>query len=94
MSELTMADKIAMYLGGGLVVLGVVVLGLLEMFLGATHPVDEEGQIIHEALIPLDVRAYIILLGLLVLGLYAVYKVVGTTPSADPATAADARSAD
>ena len=76
MSELTTADKLAMYGGGGLVVLGVVVIGLLEILIGSPHPVDSEGAIVHEALVPIEVRSYIILLGLLILGLVAVYKFV------------------
>lgn len=79
MTELTTADRIAMYLGGGLVLLGVVGIGLLEMLLGAPHPVSGEGQIVHDALVPLVVRSYIILAGLLVWGLTAVYKFVEPT---------------
>ncbi|WP_233752264.1 MULTISPECIES: hypothetical protein [Halostella] len=69
-----MADKIAMYVGGGLVVLGVVVIGLLDMLLGAGHPVNSEGAIEHAAVVPIDIRAGIILLGLVVWGSVAVYK--------------------
>jgi hypothetical protein len=65
-----------MYVGGGLVILGTVVVGLVEMIAGSPHPVSGEGQIVHEALVPLEIRSYIILLGLLVWGVYAVYKVV------------------
>jgi hypothetical protein len=83
MSEFNTTDKIAAYGGGGLVVLGVFVIGLLEMFLGSTHPVSGEGQIEHEALVPLEVRSGIILLGLLIWAAYAVYKVVATTPATD-----------
>lgn len=83
MSELTTADKIAAYVGGGLVLLGTVGIGLLEMLAGSPHPVTAEGQIPHEALIPLEIRSYIILLGLLIWAVYAVYKVAigpsGTT---------------
>jgi hypothetical protein len=86
MHTLTTADKVAMYVGGGLVILGTFVIGIIEMFFGATHSVTGEGQIVHEALVPLDVRSYIILIGLLIWGLYAVYKVVGTQPAtAEPA---------
>ncbi len=81
MSDLTTADKIAAYVGGGLVVLGTFVIGLIEMLLGSTHPVSGEGQIVHEALVPLGLRSSIILLGLLIWGLYAIYKVVGTQPA-------------
>jgi hypothetical protein len=82
MSELTTADKIAMYVGGGLVVLGTVGIGLVEMIAGSPHPVSGEGQIVHEALVPLEIRSYIILVGLLIWGLYAIYKVVAIKPSA------------
>lgn len=74
MTQLTTVDTIAMYLGGGLVILGTVVIGFLEMVLGSPHPVTGEGQIVHEALVPLEVRSYIIMAGFLVWGLVAVYK--------------------
>ncbi len=87
MSELTTADRIALYGGGGLVLLGTVVIGLVEMFLGATHPVSGEGQIEHDALVPIEIRSSIILLGLLIWGGYAVYRVVATSPDPTPETA-------
>ncbi|MFB6211814.1 MAG: hypothetical protein ABEI76_09775 [Halobacteriales archaeon] len=85
MSELTTADRIAMYLGTGLLLIGTVGIGLLEMLLGSPHPVSGEGQIVHEALVPLRIRSYIILLGLLIWGVYAIYKVIAA-PSAPGAT--------
>jgi hypothetical protein len=80
MTELSIVDKIAMYVGGGLVVLGVVAIGIVEMAIGSSHPVSGEGQIVHEALVPIEIRSYIIIAGLLVWGLYAIYKVIGTQP--------------
>jgi hypothetical protein len=94
MSNLSTADKIALYGGGGLVMLGVLVIGLLDMFLGAGHPVDSEGAIVHDALIPIDLRAYLILLGLLILGLYAVYRLVGPAATAGPASTVEPETAD
>jgi hypothetical protein len=94
MSELTTADKIGMYVGGGLVVLGVVVIGILDMFLGAGHQVTGEGEIVHEALIPLDIRAGIILLGLVIWGLVAVYKLVGGQVASGPAGTTEPGTAD
>jgi hypothetical protein len=89
MSELTTADKIGMYVGGGLVVLGVVVIGLFDMVFGAGHPVNSEGAIEHAAVIPIDVRATIILLGLLIWGLVAIYKfLAGPDPRGPSRTAA------
>lgn len=83
--ELTTAERIALYGGGGLVLLGVVVIGLLEMIAGALHPVAGEGQVVHEALVPLEVRSYVILAGLLLWGGYALYRVLATTPDVGPA---------
>ena len=81
MEQLTTADKIAAYVGGGLVVLGVVVIGLLEMLFGAKHPVSGDGQIAHDALVGLELRSSIMIAGLVVLGLVALYKVaVGPQP--------------
>lgn len=80
MATLTTIDRIALYVGGGFVVLGTFVIGLVEMLAGSTHPVTREGQIVHDALVPLDIRAYVILLGLLIWGVYALYRVLTTTP--------------
>ncbi len=91
MSDLTTADRIAMYVGGGLVLLGTVGIGILEMAAGSPHPVSGEGQIVHEALVPLEVRSYVILSGLLIWGVYAVYKVAaggGVPGAAQPDTRA------
>ena len=84
MTEFNTLDKVAMYGGGGLIVLGVVVIGLLEIIAGSPHPVSGEGQIVHEALVPLAVRSYIIILGLVIWAVYAIYKVLATTPPTRP----------
>ncbi len=80
MTQLNTADRIALYVGGGLVLIGVAGIGIIEMIGGAPHPVSGEGQIQHEALVPIEVRSSIILLGLLIWGLYAVYQVVAMPP--------------
>ena len=94
MSELTTADKIGMYVGGGLVMLGVLVIGILDMFLGAGHQVTGEGQIVHDALVPIDIRAYIILLGLVVWALVAIYKLVGGASASSVASTSEPGTAD
>mgnify|MGYP000167901192 CR=1 FL=1 len=81
MHDLTTADRIALYAGGGLVLLGTFVIGLLDMLLGAGHSVTGDGQIVHDALVPLPYRSYIILAGLLIWGLYAVYRLAATQPA-------------
>jgi len=83
-----------MYAGGGLVGLGVVVIGIVEMALGAPHPVSGEGQIEHGTLIPVWIRSSIILGGLLVWGLTAIYKVVVPAPAGEEAGDAQKQAAD
>lgn len=87
MSELTTADKVAMYGGTGLVLLGTFGIGFVEMFLGSTHPVSGEGQIEHDALIPIELRSGIIILGLVIWGVYAIYKFIGDPPHAEETAA-------
>jgi hypothetical protein len=81
MTELTTTERLALYGGGLLLLLGTVGIGLLEIVAGAPHPVSGEGQIVHEALVPISVRSYIILLGLLFWGAYAAISVVRSPPT-------------
>lgn len=78
MTETTFTDKIAMVLGGGLIVLGIVVFGFFETVLGNPHTLEQTNQagdvIVHTTFSP-NLRAGIIALGLLVWGVYALYKV-------------------
>ncbi len=81
MTELTTGERIALYGGGGLLLIGTVGIGLLEIVLGAHHPVSGEGQVVHETLVPLGLRSSTILLGLLVWGTFAAAHVVTTPPT-------------
>ncbi len=68
-----------MLVGGGLIVIGTIVLGFLNVITNNPHmEVVEEGQVVAEPLIPPDLRAYLIALGLLVWILFGLYKVVAT----------------
>lgn len=74
---ITSADRIAMLLGGGLIVLGVVVLGFINVIMGAPHvphEVEETGEMIYPV-ISADIRAYLIALGLLVWFGSGIYKI-------------------
>lgn len=81
-------DKAAMALSAGLMLLGVVGMGLLELLVGAPYspvPVtNEAGEVVATPLISPQIRTGVVLAGLAVLGLYAAYKVV--TPLAEDAT--------
>lgn len=71
-------DKLAMYLSGGLLLLGIVVAGLIEVLAGKPYnPVtqtNEAGEVIASPAIDPNVRTALVLAALLVLFGYAVYK--------------------
>lgn len=78
-TETTTFDKLAMILGGGLILLGTLVMGVLETVIGNPSPVpltNEAGDVIAATTFPVDVRAYVILLGLFVWFLFGVYKLI------------------
>lgn len=70
------ADKIAMILGGGLILLGTTVSGIIESFF-TEHTLEPNGSlgdvVIHTSISP-TFRAYTIALGFVVLFLYALYR--------------------
>jgi len=80
MSELTTTERIGLYGGGALLLIGTVGMGLLEIVAGAPHPVTGEGQIVHETLLSLSVRSYTILLGLVLLAAYGITNLVTKPP--------------
>jgi len=83
MTDLTTVDRLAMLLGGALVVLGTVVLGILEALLGNPSPVpvtNEAGAVVATTTFPVEVRAYLIAFGMLVWLIAGVYKLIAGVP--------------
>ena len=80
-------DKAAMALSAGLMLLGLVGMGILEILAGQPYsPVpmtNDAGEVVATPLISPQIRTGVVLAGVAVLGLYAAYKVV--TPLADDA---------
>lgn len=80
--QLSTVDRIAMLVGGGLIIIGTAVLGFLNVITNSPHmEVVEDGTVVAEPLISPDLRAYIILLGLLVFLLYGLYKLANSYTS-------------
>lgn len=79
-----MIDKAAMWLSAGLMLFGIVVLGIIEILAGAPYspaPItNEAGDIVATPLISPTIRTGFVLAGLLVLGLYAAYKLATPLP--------------
>ena len=80
MSELTTIERVGLYGGAALLLIGTVGMGLLEIIAGAPHPVSGEGQVVHETLISLSVRSYTILLGLILMAMYGITNLATKPP--------------
>ncbi|CCQ33281.1 hypothetical protein HLRTI_001852 [Halorhabdus tiamatea SARL4B] len=72
----TLADQIAMALGGGLMILGVVILGLIEVFSGKPYSPIADGSVAAGVTIDPYWRALLITIGGVILMLYAIYVVL------------------
>lgn len=71
-------DRLAMGLSGALVLLGVVVLGLVELLdgapFGAAPVTNDAGAIVATPLVDPNIRTGLVILGLLVLLLWGIYR--------------------
>jgi multisubunit Na+/H+ antiporter MnhB subunit len=109
-TDLDLADRIAMYVGGGLLLLAIPVAGLVTTLAGSTTPLyvyetaDGSGQVLAPALAPdgaevvsaplvdPNLRATLVLAGLLVWGAYGAYRLATaaageSAPSPSPTSA-------
>jgi hypothetical protein len=88
--DMTTVDKLAMIVGGSFVVLGTVVLGIVEALVGnpsAVPVTNEAGQVVATTTFPVEVRATLIALGLLVWFVAGAYKLVAREPRETATTA-------
>ena len=78
MESITTIDRLAMLVGGGLVLLGTVVLGIVEVLAGEPYgaaPVtNDAGEIIASPFVDPNLRTGLVILGLLALLLWGLYK--------------------
>lgn len=83
-------EKTAMALSGGLLMLGVVGLGIVELVAGkpygAAPLTNEAGEVIAMPMVDPTLRVGLVLAGLAVLGLYGVYKLVTPMAPTDETT--------
>lgn len=102
-NNLDLADKLAMGIGGGLIILAIPVMGLLTTLAGSMSPfytytvveggetvtktglgpaIPEGATIVTAPLFAPNMRATLVLIGLLVFALYGVYKVFNPSEEA------------
>jgi hypothetical protein len=86
----TVIDKAAMALSGGLMLLGVVVLGIVEILAGkpynAAPLTNDAGEVIATPMIDPTLRTGLVLAGLLVLALYGGYRLIAPMQNETAAT--------
>lgn len=89
MTEPDIIDRAAMALSAGLMLLGIVVLGVVEILAGQPYspaPItNDAGEVVATPLIDPTLRTGLVLAGIAVLGLYAAYRLV--TPMPEETTA-------
>lgn len=89
----TMIDKAAQALGGALILLGVVVLGMIETLAGppygAAPTTNDAGEIVATPLVDPALRTGLVILGLVVLFAWGLYKMYTPALEGGEATAAE-----
>jgi hypothetical protein len=87
MTQTTIVDRIAMGLSGALILLGVVVLGMIEVLAGppygAAPTTNDAGEIVATPMIDPTLRTGLVIAGILVLAVWGAYKLA--TPVAPDA---------
>lgn len=77
-NQIDKIDRIALGLSGALMLLGIVVLGLIETLLGepygAAPLTNDAGEVIATPAIDPNIRTGLVILGILVLMLWGLYK--------------------
>ncbi|MBV0900880.1 hypothetical protein [Haloarcula salina] len=83
-------DKAAMALSGGLMLLGIVGLGIVEVLAGqpygAAPLTNDAGEIIATPMVDPTIRTGLVLAGLVVLLVYGLYRLATPVEEADAAT--------
>jgi len=86
----TTIDKAAMAVSGGLMLLGVVVLGLIETLAGkpygAAPMTNDAGEVVAMPLVDPNLRTGLVILGLVVLLLWGLYKLATPMVEGDAET--------
>jgi hypothetical protein len=92
-SNITMIDRAAIALGGGLMLLGIVVLGFAEVLAGqpygAAPMTNDAGEVIATPMVDPALRTGLVILGLAVLLLWGLYRFTASTMEDAGATTAD-----
>lgn len=93
LKDMNTIDRAAMLVGTGLMFVGIVVLGLVETLdgepFGAAPLTNDAGEVLAQPTIDPNIRAGLVVAGLVVLGLCGIYKMAQPAPETDGATNPD-----
>ena len=93
LNNMNTIDKVAMLASSGLMFLGVVVLGLIEIVTGEPYgaaPVtNDAGEVLATPTVDPNIRTGLVVAALVILLLWSVYKLASPTPPADETTATE-----
>lgn len=98
MTQFDTLDRLSVATGGLLISLGVVVLGFVEVLAGqpygAAPMTNDAGEVVATPMVDPTIRTGLVLLGLVVLGVWGLYRVATTTPAAESERAESGVTAD
>ena len=98
LNDMKPIDRIAMLVSTGLMLLGIVVLGIVELLdgapFGAAPLTNDAGEVIATPLVDPNIRTGLVVLGIAVLLIWGIYKVVTPVERTDRETAEQPTAAD
>jgi hypothetical protein len=81
-TQYTIVDRAALALSGALMLLGIVVLGIVEILAGqpygAAPLTNDAGEVVATPFVDPNIRVGLVVLGLVVLFAWSVYRMVGS----------------
>ncbi len=87
LTDMNPIDRIALLLSTGLMLLGIVVLGIVELIAGppygAAPLTNDAGDVIATPMVDPNIRTGLVILGILVLLLWGIYKMVTPVQETD-----------
>lgn len=87
-TDIDLIDRVALYVSGALMLLGIAVAGIVEILAGppygASPATNEAGEIVANPAVDPNIRTGLVMLGLLVLLLWGIYRMAQPQLEGEP----------